>query len=172
LKLVAKNEVFLKIAAAKVEVPMLETQLLGGKFLSPSACDWNCGRLRRTDHLEGARSHFDIARFHVRVPHFRRTRGNLALERNHGLEAELPGALDHIGGRPSGVEGDLDESGAVAKIEKDDSTKVSRAVYPTTEPDCGADVRRSELAAEMGASGRRETGIRGCGGQRWDVWVE
>jgi hypothetical protein len=45
-------------------------------------------------------------------------------------------------------------------------------VYPTTEPDCGADVRCSELAAEMRASGRRETGIRGRGGQRWDVWVE
>jgi len=126
---------------------MLETQLLGGKFLSSSPRHWNRRRLRWADNFELVSPDLDVTGFHIRVAHFWRTCGNFALEHDYGLEAKLAGPIDHVGWRPLGIEGHLDEPGAVAKVEEDDSAKVSRSVYPTTEPDCGADVRRSELAA-------------------------
>jgi hypothetical protein len=172
LQLMTQNEILLEVAPSKVEISVLESQLLGGKFLPPSARHWDRGRLSRPDNPEIARSHFDVARFHLCVAHFGRTSGNFAFERDYSLEAKLARALEYIGRRPFWIERHLNESSAVAKIEEDNSAKVSRSVHPTTEPDCGADVRCSELAAEMGASGRRETGIRGRGGQRRDVWVE
>ena len=151
---------------------MLETQLLGGKLFSPSPRYGNCGRVRWSDDFEIARPDFDFARFHLRVSHLDRACGHFALERDDGFQTELARPLNHVDASPPGIERDLDESGAIPKVEENDSAKISRAVYPAAEFDFGTGVRRSELSAEVRASGRRETGGRGRGGQRWEVWVQ
>jgi hypothetical protein len=169
---VPKDQILLEIASTQVEVPVFQSKLFGRKLLTFSAGDRDGRRHRGTYDPELARSDFDLAGFHVRVPHLRRARADLALERYHRLQTELSRALDDVGRRPFGIEGNLDEPSAIPEVEKDDSAKVPRAVYPATEPDVGTDVGYSELAAEMRASGRRETRRGGSGGQRRKVWVE
>ena len=126
---------------------MLEAQLLGRKLLPLAACDGDRRSLGRSDNLEIACPHLYFAGLHLRVPHFDRARGDFTLEGNHGLETKLAGALDYVSRRPFRIERYLDESRAIAKIEENDSAKVSRAVDPTAEFDVGADVRRPELSA-------------------------
>ncbi|OLD51172.1 MAG: hypothetical protein AUI63_01040 [Gemmatimonadetes bacterium 13_1_40CM_2_60_3] len=151
---------------------MLEPQLFRGKFLSLPARNRNRGSLRRPNNLEIARSDFDVACLHLRVRHLRRTRGNVPIDRNNGLETKLAGALDHCSRCPLWVERNLNQPGPVTKIEENDPAQVSSAVYPAAEFDFGPDVGRSELSAQMSALGRREAGSRRRGGQRRDVWVE
>jgi hypothetical protein len=151
---------------------MLETQLLSGELFPSSPRHRNRWRLRGADDLEIARPHLDLAGLHLRVSHLGRTRGDFTFEGNYCLQTELAGALDYIAGCPVRIEGHLNESSAIAQVEENDSAEIPRTVDPAAESDFGADVRRSELAAQMGAPSRRETGSRGRGGQRGKLWVE
>jgi hypothetical protein len=125
---------------------MLETQLLGRKFFSSASGNWNRGRISGPDDPEVARSDLDLARLHLRVAHFHRTRHDFAFDRNHCLEAEPTGSLNYVGRRRLRVEGHLDQASTITKIEKNDSAEISRAVYPAAEFDFGTDVGRSELS--------------------------
>src|SRR6476660_7116419 len=80
LKLVPEDEIILQIAAAQIEVSVLEPQLLGGKFLPPPPRNWNRRRLSRPYDLEITGLHFDLAGFHLRVPHLRGTRRDIAFD--------------------------------------------------------------------------------------------
>src|SRR5438876_5974759 len=58
---------------------------------------------------EIARSDFDVACLHLRVPHLWRARSNFPIDRNDGLETKLSGALDHSSRCPLWVEGNLNQ---------------------------------------------------------------
>ena len=122
---------------------MLQPELLGGKLLPLAARDGNRGCFRRTDDPEIASTHFDLARFHLRVPHFARALGNFSLDEDDGLETQPAGTLDDIGRSPLGIERDLHQPGTIAKVQENNPTEVSDAVYPATEFDFGAGVRGS-----------------------------
>ena len=173
LKAVAQNQILLQLGATQVEIPMLETQLLGGELLSPSARDRNRRRLGGSDDPEIAAP--SLRRRPSPSPRFA-SRADARRPRLRSITTvsrpSLPRALDDVGRRPARIERDLHDAGAIAEVEKNESAEVSRAVHPAAESDFGADVGGSELAGQMRSLGRRKTGGRRCGGQRRAEWVE
>jgi len=172
LKLVSEYQVFLQLGPTQIQIAVFEPELFGGQLFAFAAGDWNRRRFGWPNYLEIARSYLDVASLHLGVAHLGWTRGNVTFDHYHRLEAEPARPLDDIRRSPFRIEGHLQQTRSIAEIEEDYAAQISGSMYPTAESDFGADVRRSELTAQMGALCRGEAGC-GCrGGQRRIVWVD
>jgi hypothetical protein len=154
---VAKNQILLQLRPAQIELAMLEPELFGGKFLALAARDWNCGSFRRSDNAKFSGPDFDITGFHFRIPHLDGACRDVTLDYDHSLETELSRSFDYRLGSGPRIEGDLNDSGAIAQIEEDDPAEVAGPVHPSAKLDAGTDVRGSQLTSQMGSTGGRET---------------
>jgi hypothetical protein len=136
LKTVSKHDVRLELGTPQVEVPMAQSQLFCGELFSLASRDWNLWSIRRADHAQRGGANLDISRRHLGVAHFLRPETHFAIDGDNCLLSEPTCRRDYIRWRPLGIEGHLNDSGAVAKIHEHDSAKVSRTVNPAG--DCHA----------------------------------
>jgi hypothetical protein len=138
-----QNKILLEIRATKIEVTVFQPQFLGGELLPFAASDRDRRGFRGANDVEIASPYLHLACLHLGVAHLGRTRGEIALDQDHCLETEFPGALDDVMRGPLRIEGHLNEAGTIPEIEENDPAKISDAVDPATEFDFGAGVRGS-----------------------------
>jgi hypothetical protein len=136
---------------------MLEPELLGGKFLALAARHWNRGSFRRPNDTKFSGPDFDITGFHLRIPHLDRACRYVTVDYDHSLETKLSRSFDYRLWSGPRIEGDLNDSGAIAQIEENDPAEVAGPVHPSAKLDAGTDVRGSQLTSQMGSTGGRET---------------
>ena len=158
LQPMAEHEVVLKLRPAEIEVTVLEPELFGRKLLASPARDGDGGSFGGTYHFDAVGAKLDLARLHFCVSHLRGPGGDFAFDQDDGFEAQPACPFDHFGGRPIGIERDLDEPCAVPEVDENDPAKISRSVHPTAEPDFGTRVGGSELTAKVRSPGGSEAG--------------
>jgi hypothetical protein len=158
LQPVTKDDVVLQLRAPKIEMSVLQTQLLGSELFSATASYGNSGRFCWPDDLHARRAKLDMTGFHLRISHLGGAFGDFALYDDNRLESESSSAIDRISRRPRGVERNLNEAGAIAEIDEHNTAEISGPMNPAAELYLRADVGGSKLTTQVSAPGGREGG--------------
>jgi hypothetical protein len=84
------------------------------------------------------------------------TRHDIAFDEHHGFETDTRRDSVDLGRTRSRIEGDLNHTRAVAKIDERKATEIATPVHPAAKPNAKPDVRRTQGAAKVCTMGRRE----------------
>ena len=141
----AHDQVLLDTFAAKVEITVLEAQVLSD-FGELVKHEGRClGRVENADFTD---LDFDFTGRHLRVDGAFRTRRDFTDRGHHKLVANrfCLGVCFWI---TIGVEGQLTDAGTVTKIDKDQTSMVTPTVNPTHHADFFANIFFAQFAAVM-----------------------
>ena len=95
--------------------------------------------------------HLYVARLHLRITHLGGPRLDGAGNFNDCFLSEGGGLRDELRGSPPGIEGDLNEAGAVAEIDEDETAEIPHAVDPAAERYLLPCVGSAKLTAKVSA---------------------
>jgi hypothetical protein len=161
-----QDDVALKLRSAQIEKSKPETQLFSGQIFIACACHGNRRRDRGAHHRERRRAYFDIARREVGIAHGFRSCDDVAFDQHDSLLTECRRSGAHVRRACVGIERHLNDSGAVAKVDERESTKVAASMDPAAEPDVLTGVFEPEGTAKVCTmEGREMVGRHHCGNQ-------
>ena len=137
-----RQQVAEHVLATQVEVAILQAYVFVGLLVMMKR-----RRLGLVERLELMRQHFDLAGTHVRIDGAFGTRANQAFHLEHVLGTNSLG----LGKDPGaiGVEDDLQQPLAVAKIDKNHAAVVAPPVHPAANLDLLTNERLVDLSAIM-----------------------
>src|SRR5208282_3771162 len=151
----APAQVALHLGAAQIEIAVLEADFLGGRV---AVGNLERQRRRRIQDLEFTGQYFYFAGRKFRVDGALGAAHDLALDRNVKLGTRLAGGRVG-GGIVLGIQYQLDDSVAVAKIDEDKPAMIAPGLDPSPQRDLAADVGGPNRAAVIGSRPRRQRRI-------------
>jgi hypothetical protein len=153
-----KDDVVLELGPAKIEVSVFQAQLLCRQLLSTTARYWDRRSFGWAHDFYARRAKLDVTSLHLGISHLGGSLGDFTVDDDDGFQSESSRAIDCVSRRPFGVERDLNEPGAVAKVDEHNAAEISGSMNPAAELDLRADVGGSELTTQVSAPGGREGG--------------
>src|SRR5271170_7792590 len=151
----AAAQVALHLGAAEIEITILEANLLGGRVAVGNLERHGSGRAQR---LESADNYLDFAGRKLDVNRAFGAAHHLAFDRDVELRSHVARSLVR-GGIVLGIEDELYDPVAVAKVDEDDAAVVAPRLDPSPERDLAADVGGADCAAVIGARPGRQRRI-------------
>ncbi len=124
----AQDHILRHAFPAQVQVTIFETRVLIGQIVLTA--DEERQGLGTVQYLNGFGDHFHFAGLHFGVLHPGGASLNVACNLQHPLHADIGHRLERLF-REIGVDRDLDNSVAIAQIEKDDPAMVTTAMHPS-----------------------------------------
>ena len=154
-RLMAPAQIALHLGTAQIEIAVLEPNLLGGRL---AVGNLKRHRRRRAQSLERADHYLDFAGRKLGVDGALGAAHDLALHRDVKLGASLAGSLVR-GGIMRGIQDQLHDSVAVAKIDEDKAAVIASRLHPSPERDLAANVGSANRAAVISSRPRRQRRI-------------
>ncbi len=143
----AQTQVAQHRLAAQIEVTIAQPELLADRLVVMER-----RRLRLREHRELGGKNFDFAARKVRVDGARRPLADATLHLEHELGAQALCLGEYLGA--VGIEHDLKQPFAIAKVDEDHAAMIAAPVHPTGNGDFAANRSAVYLAAVVTAHER------------------
>jgi hypothetical protein len=130
-------------------MPVTQAQLFRWKLFSLSPRDRDLWRIGGADNAKGGRPHFNVTRRQLGIAHVFRTKTYFSIDGDNGLLTKRAGSSYHVRGRPFWIEGYLNDSRSIAKINEHDPAEVPRAMNPAGNSYPAARMLWSESSGEI-----------------------
>jgi len=153
---VPEQKILLQLGTPKVEMTIAKAQFFGCQIFTLPPRDGNRRRVRRPQYLQRRSADLDVTGLYLWISHFGWAHRNFSDDAYDGLLPEPPGRFDHIGGCPLRVEGNLNDAGAIPKVDKNDSAEVPGSMNPAGHGHTGSSIPGTQRPGPVRAQGGRE----------------